>query len=75
MSLRIEFRGDVSQEPEAYLAACRRLLRWGGENTSAIVYVSPRREDGWLEWAVSIVGSMTIHMVQRTPGAEWEWHS
>ena len=75
MSLRIEFRGDVSQEPEAYLAACRRLLRWGGENTSAIVYVASRRRDGWLEWGIQIVGSIHIGMIQRTPGAEFEFHS
>ena len=78
--MRIDFQGDIAKEHEAYLAVCRRLLRWGDENLQATVHVHPRDMHGWLEWLLVLRRSdasliITIGMIQRTPEAEFEFHS
>ncbi len=78
--MKIEFVGIVETEPEAYLAACKRLLRWGDDTINVTVHAEPRKPDGWLEWLLVIhneVGRrvITIAMIQRDPVSPYEFHS
>lgn len=66
-------------ELEAFGEATKRLLRWNGEVTCDL-YVRPRTADGWLEYGLDLKRStgereIYIAMIQRTPGAPWEFHS
>ena len=78
--MKIEFLGHIGNEGDAYVAACRRVLRWGNPDIDATVYVNPRDKDGSLEWGITLRNStgnvvIFIGMLQRTPGGEFEFHS
>lgn len=66
------------QEPAMLEKALSAASRW--ENSNSILYVEPRRTDGWCEWMLSIDTpalpmGFYIAIIQRQPGAEVESHS
>jgi len=78
--MHIEIIGNPDGEREAFMQAMARLLRWGDPNLRARVMCSERNESGWLEWLIWIGNAegqhrITIGMIQRSPDAEFEFHS
>lgn len=77
--VRINILGD-EPEPEAFGEAAKRLLLWSN-NVTCDLHVMPRTADGWLEYGLEIKSvvdgerNFYIGMIQRTPGAPWEFHS
>lgn len=55
-------------------------MRWDTNENKAIIYVKPRLEYQWLEYGLLIETKESeriifISMIQRQPGAEFEFHS
>jgi hypothetical protein len=78
--MKIEFLGEIGNEGDAYIAACRRILRWGNPDIDATVFVNPRAKGGCLEWGMTLRNAegkvvIFIGMLQRTPESEFEFHS
>jgi len=78
--MKIEFIGPAAGEELAFVNACKRIYRWGAADISVKVYMHPRNANGWLEWIIVIAGEqgdhrITIGMIQREPGKEYEFHS
>lgn len=66
-------------ESEAFGMAAQRILHWSSTCTVDL-HVSPRKPDGWLEYLLAFKHPndepwITIGMIQRKPGAAWEFHS
>lgn len=73
-------------EPEALARAYERALRYGGPDCVIEITCRPRAgasdrdPPGWLEYVINFMSSenvsdYTIGMIQRSVGAEWEFHS
>jgi hypothetical protein len=66
-------------ESEAFGMACRRAHRFAGNQADVNLVTAEREPDGWLEYLLSFQKEgkqwYLIAMIQRTPGAEWEFHS
>ena len=80
MTLKIEFTASPFIEPEAYLAVCKRIMRWSETpDLRVTVHVRPRLKDGFLEWLVVLFDGehriITLGMIERTHGAGYEFHS
>ncbi len=78
--MRITFHDHIGTEHDAYIAACRRLLRWGREDLDAHVYVYPRDRQGALEWHLDLRDPegkqiIFIGMIQNRAGEEFSFHS
>jgi hypothetical protein len=76
----IHLINESEGESEAVGAACRNAFRWS-DSYNADIYCNPRNKNGMLEYLIVIkrrddnVHRMTIGMVQRGVGAEFEFHS
>lgn len=76
---------SVLGEREAAHAMYKHIARMDGDNLQAVtVYAGPRkppesREAGWLEWALNYQwdsgSKLFVGMIQRHPGADFEFHS
>lgn len=76
---------SVLAETEAARALTRHIARMDNGHLSEVnVYAGPRkppesREAGWLEWALNYQGDsgskLFVGMIQRHPGADFEFHS
>jgi hypothetical protein len=78
--MKIEFTGSPAGEEGAFVAACQRIYRWGASDIDVKVHMHPRDTNGWLEWLIVIRDEhgdhrITIGMIQREPGKEFEFHS
>jgi|SoimicMinimDraft_17_1059745.scaffolds.fasta_scaffold212402_2 hypothetical protein len=78
--MKIEFIGEVAVSEAPFLAACQRIYRWGASDIDVKVHMHPREPNGWLEWLIVIRDEhgdhrITIGMIQREPGKEFEFHS
>lgn len=81
--MKIETFGDGG-EHEAIGKACQRAYSFAPE-CNAIIYIKPRSTGGsdpvgWLEYGILFrntngINQMYIGMIQRSPGAEYEFHS
>lgn len=77
-SLTIEVLGVALAEPEALAEVLKRITYNHHTAKQITIACRERKSDGWLEYVVHVQyaqGSMTIGAIQRTPGAEMEFHS
>lgn len=84
-TIRIEIQGYDEGEDEALDKAVQ--LVWRHRASRATIFVHPRipsdaepyRNPGWLEYLVRMTyesgAELTVGMIQRRPGAEYEYHS
>jgi hypothetical protein len=75
--VKVEFVAAALAEKEPEMLAkvftvCARHFHHGRDIS---VFCSERKKDGWLEWLVKVDGRITIGVIQRTVGAEFELHS
>lgn len=76
MIIEIHDRGDA--EDAALQAALQRIaLHQHLERVD--VFIEPRKKDGWLEYGIKFqyapAGQLFVGMIQREPGANFEFHS
>lgn len=84
--MQITIHSSEIAEPEALIKAVERVNRWG-ETGVAEIFCRPRvaldapeyNMPGWLEYHIMIHmpnnRKYVIGMIQRSPGAEYEFHS
>ena len=79
LSLEVRIVGLQLAEQEALNKAVERVLSYGGAIDCARIVCSPQLETGWLEYSILLEfcsgGRMQLGMLQRSVGAEWEFHS
>ena len=88
--MRILIHNVEEAEAEALAQATERVLRFYGikpgddpnpalDKVDADVFCFPRQADGWLQYTLRLPysegGGMSVAMIQREPGAGWEFHS
>lgn len=65
-------------ESEALQTALVRTL-WHQNVSRVTIFVNPRDKEGWLEYGLKFEyttgGQMFVGMIQRNPGASYEFHS
>ena len=83
MSLTITSYSPDAFEAVAFGRACQRALQLthGAETDRRVeIITQPRKESGWLEYYINVFDSedkriIMVAMIQRTPDAEFEFHS
>lgn len=88
--MRILIHNVEEAEGPALAQATERVLRFYGirpaeepnpgfEKLDADIFCFPRSIDGWLQYTLRLPysegGGMSVAMIQREPGAGWEFHS
>lgn len=77
----IEIFSPELAEPEALATALANTTRYStfGDEVKADIFVSPRKDTGWLEYGIKYTfpqnHGLYVAMIQRTPGAEYEFCS
>jgi hypothetical protein len=78
--MKIELFNEAEGEAAAVGKACQQAFRWS-DSYNADVYINPREAKGWLEYHIVIKRKedntryLTVAMIQRDIGREYEFHS
>ncbi len=77
-TITVHFAPDTDGIDEGMLTAATRAARRQmreDRDTHVDIYASARCATGWLEYIVRVRDGMTIGVIQREPGADYEAHS
>lgn len=74
-------KGMEMSEPEALAVCVQRVLNFYSDNPGVTpeIHCRPRSAQGWCEYLLRLPyrggGELWVGAIQRTEGAEWEFHS
>lgn len=77
-TITVHLPTDSTELDEGMLTAATRAARRQmreDRDTHVDIYADQRLPSGWLEYIVRVRDGMTIGVIQREPGAEYEAHS